>query len=61
MTTTTQAGAALGLRPVTVRWYCRKLGVGQMVGRDWILDAGDIDAIRAYMMERGKAWKRASN
>ena len=50
--TTKQAGAVLGLKPVTVKWYCRTYPeIGRKHGRDWELTDDDLGRIRQHMAD----------
>ena len=52
--TTRQAADALGISVQRVKQLAVQLGVGQKVGRDWVLSDDDLERLRQRDTRRGR-------
>jgi excisionase family DNA binding protein len=48
-----QAAKRLGTTPTTLYHWLRRLGLGEKVGRDWLVTESDLDAIRPHLGHKG--------
>lgn len=55
--TSKDAAERLGVSRESVVYHCRNNGVGQKIGRDWVLSEEDIQAIRSRMGKVGRPRK----